>query len=205
MTTVPTQRTHTTIHKRISWRERFIKECLDKFQKDRISLVNERRRLSKSKDIVLKEMVSKELSTFLEQNAELVEDFELIANVKTQHIIQGTPEWYEFCEHVEQEVYKNLSETIDTDHCNTDLKCPLCKQKHLQQKNNLVYCLCGFRVNTQSDSTGLAYLKDALMHTETSHKVACHGNLMYQCNEIYGSGSMLIATCDVCELCEVVL
>ncbi|ORY07334.1 hypothetical protein K493DRAFT_106828 [Basidiobolus meristosporus CBS 931.73] len=193
-----------TANKNISWRARFVKECLAKFQENRRSFMDQRRGLTTLEEKSLKERISNELETFFEQNTEL-NDFELVTGAQTRYITQGSAEWLEFCEHIEQEILAELKETTDHVHHHPELACPLCKECALRQKGNIVHCCCGFQVNTQSDSTGILYLKNGLEQTETSHRVTCDGSLEFRVDGMCGMGNMLVATCNRCKLYEVVI
>jgi hypothetical protein len=47
--------------------------------------------------------------------------------------------------------------------------CPICKKNPLYQNNRIIFCRCGMRVDTKSDSINLRYLQTVLLDSVQEH------------------------------------
>eukprot|EP00040_Diaphanoeca_grandis_P044833 m.13758 g.13758 ORF g.13758 m.13758 type:complete len:217 (+) comp9837_c0_seq1:302-952(+) len=80
--------------------------------------------------------------------------------------------------------------------------CPICCKHWLMQNNNVIFCACGFRVDTQHDGGTLATMKSQLDAAVAHHESVCTSTPTFQMDPML---NMLTMKCVVCAHVAVVL
>jgi hypothetical protein len=84
--------------------------------------------------------------------------------------------------------------------------CPLCTKSYLLENRSVIFCPCGFRMDSRSDSIGLRHTKQALGAVMSVHSQSgCGGTLSFTTTEMFGSGVHLVAQCQTCQRYDIVL
>jgi hypothetical protein len=84
--------------------------------------------------------------------------------------------------------------------------CPMCEYSYLLQNRSVLFCDCGFRMDSKSDSIGLRHVKIALGNIMVKHtQSGCNGSLRFETTEMFGSGVHLMAKCEACNTFDIVV
>ena len=84
--------------------------------------------------------------------------------------------------------------------------CPLCTSSYLLENRSVIFCNCGFRMDSISDAIGLRHTKQALGNVMSAHGgTGCIGTLSFSTTSMFGSGTHLVAECKVCENYQIVM
>jgi hypothetical protein len=85
--------------------------------------------------------------------------------------------------------------------------CPLCQSSYLLENRAVIFCHCGFRMDSVNDAIGLRHTKQALGNVMLAHSSSgCNGTLVFSTTQMFGSGVHLVAECQgACQKYNVVI
>lgn len=93
------------------------------------------------------------------------------------------------------------SERVSTDET---VLCPLCEHSYLDQRDRLIFCSCGFRLDVEGDGLTLSNLRDRLASCMECHRVQCPKRPKFQVRNQFGITALTV-TCSACGCNEIVL
>jgi len=80
--------------------------------------------------------------------------------------------------------------------------CPMCCKAWLHQHSNVIFCQCGFRVDTLHDGGSLATMKSQLESAVAIHEKKCNAAPRFEMDNAF---QMLMMKCSTCDHVAVVL
>eukprot|EP00039_Didymoeca_costata_P029150 m.23448 g.23448 ORF g.23448 m.23448 type:complete len:215 (-) comp7500_c0_seq3:96-740(-) len=112
----------------------------------------------------------------------------------------------------EFEAYQR-QEQLSTDACidaalSDGVVCPICCKQHLMQNLHIIFCRCGFRIDTQFDGLTLEQLGIRLHFLADRHSSTCSQPPVFEMQSIpmvMTNSTALVMTCKFCGVLEVVI
>lgn len=96
------------------------------------------------------------------------------------------------------------SRNSNNDNDNVIVPCPICSMKKLQLNFNILFCECGFRLDTQNDSISLQYVKSQIEETLRQHNMNCQYQPIFHYINNLGGNSLLLL-CNICDCFTIVI
>jgi hypothetical protein len=78
----------------------------------------------------------------------------------------------------------------------SDVLCPLCQHLHLFDVSGVIYCRCGFRMDT-ANGLSLRHLQEQLVHSYASHASKCSHPPVYVVKKQFGLTALYLE-CSHC-------
>lgn len=82
--------------------------------------------------------------------------------------------------------------------------CPMCRRGALQQEQQIIFCCCGFRLDTLNDQIGLMFLKNRLAELWQKHADLCKEFPSFLKGDEFGF-SALYMQCNTCYTFDLVI
>lgn len=96
-----------------------------------------------------------------------------------------------------------LSAVIDS--MNDDnVVCPICLKNILMQDQQIIFCSCGIRIDTEQDGITLDYVRRQLTEGTTLHSQYCSSVPQFTLDQILGIQNILM-TCTVCDFMYIIV
>eukprot|EP00123_Amoebidium_parasiticum_P001791 comp12977_c0_seq1/m.8210 comp12977_c0_seq1/g.8210 ORF comp12977_c0_seq1/g.8210 comp12977_c0_seq1/m.8210 type:complete len:211 (-) comp12977_c0_seq1:37-669(-) len=193
------------------WKEEFRQKCFDRLRKSRDAvLMQKRTQADGGSHSIADEVVMAEWSDFSQRMG-------IAQSQDSQGIVDETDYLIRLMEDISEELRREEQQMLAEYHLHQEdaelaaalesrdaVCCPVCKQNRLHQNLQIIFCACGFRLDTQQDNITLEYLQTALQRGIDAHSEVCDGIPDFTLSREMGPATLLM-TCSRCDCFHVVI
>eukprot|EP01091_Cochliopodium_minus_P001769 TRINITY_DN11748_c0_g1_i1.p1 TRINITY_DN11748_c0_g1~~TRINITY_DN11748_c0_g1_i1.p1 ORF type:complete len:235 (+),score=61.13 TRINITY_DN11748_c0_g1_i1:35-706(+) len=196
---------------RDNWKEDLRNKCINRIKNTRTQMISKLREKKSTTKKQLGELINNEIHNNSFNNLREEEYIELMTILERELLEDLEKEEREillqYSEQVgssEDKIWEEDIENYYTMNQNDFVVCPICTKNQLFENRNVIFCKCGFRLNTKFDQIGLGYLGSRLKLLSRQHSENCMENPNFCVNNMGGS-SVLSLSCKKCNTFEVVI
>ncbi|XP_050408441.1 RPA-interacting protein A isoform X2 [Patella vulgata] len=201
------------------WKETYRKRCLDRLRGSREKLMTRFRKIDMNNepttdDTFIKDLMTEEWKSLQREQTDIdfegdvngvdkmLSLFEDIQEELRREELRLLQEHEKYEESLQQEevVLSSAIEKLSTD----EVICPICQKSVLMMNQNIIFCRCGMRINTEQDCISLGDVKVQLESAISQHNSSCSYNPVFKVMSEFGPQHLLMA-CQACDFMYIII